>query len=155
MSYTQFVIDFDNMLKNFENTFAGFPSLSGFNSNKILEKIYVPNIPFDLYTTDKECTINVAIPGKTKDKVSITSERISGVNYLKIHVEENKSSKDENTKIIEKKIKDISGDITIKIGDSWKLKELSASVENGLLTITIPKKTEEEIKSAIKTYEIK
>lgn len=158
MSYTQFVIDFDNMIKNFENTFAGFHTLPSLNTSKILdkiEKVNVPNIPFDIYKSDKEVLINVAIPGKTKDMVSITSERINGVNYLKIDVKEDSPKKDEDLKEVFKKIKDISGSINIKIGDSYKLKDLSASFENGLLSITIPKKSEEEIKSAIKTYTIK
>lgn len=105
------------------------------------------SVPANIYQeADGSGTIEIAIPGKTKDDVSLEKKTIDGVNYLIFNLIE----KDEETKeeektegeepkrtVLLKKIK-VTKNCKISVPPTQDIDNLKAKVENGLLTINIP-----------------
>lgn len=94
-------------------------------------------IPADLFKTDDKLTIQVAVPGKTKEDISVTSEVDSdGFYIMKINIKESKPV--EGVTYIKKKIKFVDGELPIRVTNKWDVNKGEVAMENGLLTISIP-----------------
>ena len=105
------------------------------------------SVPANIYQeADGSGTVEIAIPGKTKDDISLEKKTIDGVNYLVFDlVEKNEETKEEEktegdepkrTELL-KKIK-VTKHCEIRIPPTQDIDNLKAKVENGLLTITVP-----------------
>lgn len=108
------------------------------------------SIPVNIYQEeDGSGTVEIAIPGKTKDDVSLEKKVVDGVNYLVFDLvekdeetteettEETKEEKEPKRKELLKKIK-VTRHCEIKVPPTQDIDNLKAKVENGLLTITLP-----------------
>lgn len=105
------------------------------------------SVPANIYQeADGSGTIEIAIPGKTKDDVSLEKKTIDGVNYLIFNLiekdeetkEEEKSEGEEPKRtVLLKKIK-VTKNCKISVPPTQDIDNLKAKVENGLLTINIP-----------------
>lgn len=106
------------------------------------------SVPVNIYQEeDGSGTVEIAIPGKTKDDISLEKKVVDGVNYLVFDlVEKNEETTDEakeddakepKRKELLKKIK-VTRHCEIKVPPTQDIDNLKAKVENGLLTITIP-----------------
>lgn len=102
------------------------------------------SVPVNIYQeTDGSGTVEIAIPGKTKDDVSLDKKVVNGVNYLVFDLveqdEESKETDEKNPtrKELLKKIK-VTKHCEIKVPPTQDIDNLKAKVANGLLTITIP-----------------
>lgn len=133
--------------------------------NEITDISSINSSPVNVFD-DEEGTryIEVAIPGKTKENVKITSQstldkplpphlasKYSSVNaYLRIEVKADEPTDDEEKKKLEKlaearkngivRIKGMSKlSVVIPLTSDLDVNGLKAKVENGLLTVTVPK----------------
>ena len=106
------------------------------------------SVPVNIYQEeDGSGTVEIAIPGKTKDDVSLEKKVVDGVNYLVFDLVEKNEETTEETKEEDakepkrkellKKIK-VTKHCEIKVPPTQDIDNLKAKVENGLLTITLP-----------------
>ena len=125
---------FENLLKELNAFDASF--------NDTAEKVNVPlNI---IHEEDGSSTIEVAVVGKTREDIKLKGTIEDGKSYLTIESVE-KEMTDEEKAAEEKRVytvRKIKGasklSIKIFVPANLTLKELTAKVENGLLTINIP-----------------
>lgn len=96
------------------------------------ECVTVPAV--DIYETDNEYVIKTEMPGVTKEGINITLN--NGELTLDGKIEENLQT-EENLKYSE--FNAYNYHRKFMVGDGIDYNKLSASLENGLLTITLPK----------------
>ena len=102
--------------------------------------------PVDIYTTENALVLEIAVVGRDKDDIHIKTE--------KDMVRVSTTSKDEVKKDhVYRGISRSDFDLGWRISSSYDVSKLEASLDKGLLKITIPAKTEEE--QGIKEVEIK
>ena len=101
------------------------------------EYIIVPSV--DIYETDNDFVITAEMPGVDKDGIDITLEN----NELEINGKINGNLPDsENLKYAEFRLYNYHR--KFNVGDTIDSTALKAALDNGILTVTLPKK--EEIK---------
>ena len=96
------------------------------------------------YTKDGFKIVEVAIPGKNKDNVKLTSNVIGGKTYLVFDIstasEDEKDTSEENKKTLT--VSNIKGlnklAFKVPVNPGLDVKKLEASVKHGLLTVSIP-----------------
>lgn len=99
------------------------------------ECIIVP--PVDIYETESEYVLKTEMPGVTKDDIEIT------LNNKELEINGKISSenmKEDNLKYSEYKLHNYHREFTI--GNGINKNSLSATLENGLLTLVLPKSEE-------------
>ena len=109
------------------------------------------NIPLNVYlTADGAKVWELAIPGKTKENVTVSQGTKNGQRVITIEVKATELT-DEQKKEIEgrtpilQKIKGMNGiKFSAFVPAVFDLDNLKAKVENGLLTVTVPKVPEEQ-----------
>lgn len=132
----------DNLFNIVESLFNDYTLSQGFAP---VERKFTPmvSIPLNMIKEeDESLTVEIAIPGKTKEDVKLTKEVIDGVNYVVFDLKEVEKSEDEKKaeearKYIDRKIK-VTKHCAIKVPGNLDVTKLTAKVENGLLTIKIP-----------------
>ena len=111
-----------------------------FDTNSMFQS-YVdtkPNYPVDVYTKDNELCFDIACVGLDKKDIDIQTEgNTLKVSYQKPSIESNPSDA-AAADYIHKGITRKSFDMGWKISAKYNLGNISASMKNGLLTITIP-----------------
>jgi HSP20 family molecular chaperone IbpA len=85
---------------------------------------------------DGSITYEVAVIGKTKDDVSVTSEETETLPMLVIEVKDEKS--DKKRKYIEERIKSGHLRLEISVETKYDLSQIKPKVQNGLLTVNVP-----------------
>ena len=137
-------------------------SRAALDAEKIFQEMNINNSPVNIFETEDGVQyIEVAIPGKTKENVKITAQtaptkplpphlaqKYSGCTFLRIEVTAGEQT-DEQKKLAEARkngqvrIKGMSMlSVTIPVDANRDINGLKAKVENGLLTVTIPKTPE-------------
>ena len=101
------------------------------------------SIPVNIYQEeDGSGTVEIAIPGKTKDDVSLEKKVVDGVNYLVFDLveknEETKEEKEPKRKELLKKMK-VTRHCEIKVPPTQDIDNLKAKVENDTLLLNITK----------------
>lgn len=106
------------------------------------------NIPLNVYLEDNKKVWELAIPGKTKENVSVTTGQKDGKLAITIKVkatelsDEEKEKRAKRTNILQK-IKGMNGiKFSAFISESYDVESLKASVKDGLLTVSVSKKPE-------------
>lgn len=84
--------------------------------------------------------IEAEIPGLTKEDVSVDLEQ----RVLTISGGKRDTVVDENARYIRKELKRSSFKRSFKLGDNMKVKDIEADFNNGLLSITVPKREKDE-----------
>ena len=143
---TNIVKQFENRLihtdlEPFEILFKNF-----FNADSFFEPVissHLLNYPVDIIETEKGVKFEIATPGLNEDDIKI--EILDGDT---LNVSYNKEAKEEveTGKIIHKGIAKRSFNMGWKIGAKYNLKEVEASMDNGLLTIEVPASPETQPK---------
>lgn len=85
---------------------------------------------------DGSITYEVAVVGKTKDDVSVTSEETDTIPMLIIEVEDDKH--DTKRKMIEERIKSGHLRLEISVEPKYDLSAIKPKVQNGLLIVNVP-----------------
>lgn len=104
---------------------------------------------------DKDYKVEVAAPGMTKDDFKVT---LGDDNNLLIEMEKKNEIKDEDKKdrkFLRREFSYSKFEQAILLPDNVEKDRISAKVENGVLTIEVPKKVAEEATKATKTIEVK
>ena len=104
---------------------------------------------------DKDYKVEVAAPGMTKDDFKVT---LGDDNNLLIEMEKKNEITDEDKKgrkILRREYSYSKFEQAILLPDNVEKDRISAKVENGVLTIEVPKKVAEEATKATKTIEVK
>lgn len=109
------------------------------------------NIPLNVFlNADGSKTWELAIPGKTKENVTISQGTKNGQRVITVEVkateltDEQKKELEGRTPILQK-IKGMNGiKFSAFVPAIFDLDNLKAKVENGLLTVTVPKVPEEQ-----------
>lgn len=85
---------------------------------------------------DGSITYEVAVVGKTKDDITVTSKETDTIPMLIIEVEDDK--KDSKRKMIKERIKSGHLRLEISVEPKYDLSQIKAKVQNGLLTVNVP-----------------
>lgn len=103
---------------------------------------------------EHEYKVEVAAPGMKKDDFNI---KIDEENQLIVSMEKKQESNEEkkNGRYLRREFSYTKFQQTMILPDNADKDKIAAKMENGVLTIDIPKKSEEEIKKAEKLIEIK
>lgn len=104
---------------------------------------------------DKDYKVEVAAPGMTKDDFKVT---LGDDNNLLIEMEKKNEIKDEDKKgrkFLRREFSYSKFEQAILLPDNVEKDRISAKVENGVLTIEVPKKVAEEATKTTKTIEVK
>ena len=104
---------------------------------------------------DKDYKVEVAAPGMTKDDFKVT---LGDDKTLSIEMEKKNEIKDEDKKgrkFLRREFSYSKFEQAILLPDNVEKDRISAKVENGVLTIEVPKKVAEEATKATKTIEVK
>lgn len=96
--------------------------------------------------------IEVAVPGMTKEDFNI---HLADDNQLVITMEKKNESKNDNSKYLRREFSYSKFQQALILPEDVEKDHISASVNDGVLTIDLPKKTQEEKAKECKTIEIK
>ena len=104
--------------------------------------------------SDKDYRVEVAAPGMTKNDFNI---KIDENNNLVVSMEkkEEKNEDKKDGRYLRREFSYSKFQQTMVLLDNVEKDKIEAKVENGVLSISIPKRTEEEAKMAEKVIEIK
>jgi len=122
-----------NKLSHFDVLFRNvFDSHSDFN---ILREVKIPH-PVDIYEHSDGLVLEIACTGLTKDEVDIDIE----MDVIRISYDKPKSNEgDEEARTYQcRGVARRSFDLAYKIASKYNLANCSATMENGLLIITVP-----------------
>lgn len=126
---------YDLFVRNF---FDGNDTYTDVSASKLIQ-------PVDIKITSNELIIEIACVGVEKEDVEIfKSPGIIRIKYMK---PDNKESQD--VTYIQRRISKSSFDLGYKIGAKYDVSKLEASLEKGLLTITIPVHEDEQPKKVL------
>lgn len=104
--------------------------------------------------TEKEYKVEVAAPGMTKEDFNI---KIDEDNQLVVTMEKKQEYKEENkeSRYLRREFSYTKFQQTMLLPDNVEKEMIEASVENGVLTVNIPKMSPEKEKKAERLIEIK
>jgi len=101
------------------------------NTANTEERIQVP--PIDIYETDNEYLLKAEMPGVSRDNLEITLNN----NELQINGKVDVDGKDDNLKYSEFLLYNYNRKFIV--GDNINVNGITANLENGILTLVLPK----------------
>ncbi len=113
--------NFDLFDEMFEEPFFG-------KSNKLMKT--------DIKESDKEYTIEVDLPGYTKDNIKISVDD----GYLTVNANISKEDNDTSSKYVRKERYYGQCSRSFYVGDNIETEDVKASFHNGILKLSVPKK---------------
>lgn len=129
-----------------------FPNiLNDFFDNDWMMKPKTTEPSINVSEDEKNYTVEVAAPGMTKEDFHI---HLSGDNELVIAVEKKDEQKEENKKYLRREFSYSKFEQTFTLPDDVDKEKISANVNDGVLTIGLPKRTPEEEAKAHRVIEI-
>lgn len=131
------------------------PSIfNDFFDNEWMVKANATAPAINVIESEKEYKVEVAAPGMTKEDFNI---RIDEDNNLVISMEKKVENKEEKKdgRYLRREFSYSKFQQTMILPDNVDKEKIAAQVENGVLTIDLPKLSEEEIKKPERTIEIK
>lgn len=102
--------------------------------------------------SEKEYKVELATPGMTKNDFHV---QLADDNTLTISMEKKNENKDENKKYLRREFSYSKFEQSMIIPDDVEKEKINASVNDGVLTIDLPKKMNEEKAQASKVIEVK
>ena len=130
------------------------PSIfNDFFDNEWMAKANATAPAINVIESEKEYKVEVAAPGMTKEDFNI---RIDEDNNLVISMEKKVENKEEKKdgRYLRREFSYSKFQQTMILPDNVDKEKIAAQVENGVLTIDLPKLSEEEIKKPERTIEI-
>ena len=132
--------------------------LDDFFGNEWVDKTSSTAPAVNVIETDKEYKVEIAAPGLTRDdfKIDINEDNELTVSMEK-NVEKNEESEKEGKKhtYLRREFSYSSFRQRMILPDNVNVDNIDAKMENGVLTIDIPKKTEEEKRKNMRQIDIK
>ena len=132
--------------------------LDDFFGNEWVDKTSSTAPAVNVIETDKEYKVEIAAPGLTRDdfKIDINEDNELTVSMEK-KVEKNEESEKEGKKhtYLRREFSYSSFRQRMILPDNVNVDKIDAKMENGVLTIDIPKKTEEEKRKNMRQIDIK
>lgn len=131
------------------------PSIfNDFFDNDWMEKANATAPAINVLETEHEYEVEVAAPGMTKEDFNV---HIDEDNDLVISMEKKSEQKEENRKgrYLRREFSYTKFQQSLILPDNVDKEKIAASVENGVLHITLPKFTEAEIKKANRQIEVR
>lgn len=132
--------------------------LDDFFGNEWVDKTSSTAPAVNVIETDKEYKVEIAVPGLTRDdfKIDINEDNELTVSMEK-KVEKNEESEKEGKKhtYLRREFSYSSFRQRMILPDNVNVDNIDAKMENGVLTIDIPKKTEEEKRKNMRQIDIK
>lgn len=132
--------------------------LDDFFGNEWVDKTSSTAPAVNVIETDKEYKVEIAAPGLTRDdfKIDINEDNELTVSMEKT-VEKNEESEKEGKKhtYLRREFSYSSFRQRMILPDNVNVDNIDAKMENGVLTIDIPKKTEEEKRKNMRQIDIK
>ena len=132
--------------------------LDDFFGNEWVDKTRSTAPAVNVIETDKEYKVEIAAPGLTRDdfKIDINEDNEHTVSMEK-KVEKNEESEKEGKKhtYLRREFSYSSFRQRMILPDNVNVDNIDAKMENGVLTIDIPKKTEEEKRKNMRQIDIK
>ena len=132
--------------------------LDDFFGNEWVDKTSSTAPAMNVIETDKEYKVEIAAPGLTRDdfKIDINEDNELTVSMEK-KVEKNEESEKEGKKhtYLRREFSYSSFRQRMILPDNVNVDNIDAKMENGVLTIDIPKKTEEEKRKNMRQIDIK
>ena len=132
--------------------------LDDFFGNEWVDKTSSTAPAVNVIETDKEYKVEIAAPGLTRDdfKIDINEDNELTVSMEK-RVEKNEESEKEGKKhtYLRREFSYSSFRQRMILPDNVNVDNIDAKMENGVLTIDIPKKTEEEKRKNMRQIDIK
>ncbi len=125
-----------------------------FFNNDWMTKINATAPAINVIESEKNYKVEVAAPGMTKDDFNI---HVSEDNELVISMEkknENKEEDKENKKYLRREFSYAKFEQTLILPEDVEKERINATVENGVLTIELPKRTPEERAKVHRVIEI-
>lgn len=92
----------------------------------------------DVVESDKEYKLSAELPGINKEDIQIDLK--NGILTIAASHKENDDEKNEEGKYIRRERRAASYRRSFRLGEEYKPEDISAKYENGVLTLTIPKK---------------
>ncbi|MCD8164851.1 MAG: Hsp20/alpha crystallin family protein [Bacteroides sp.] len=125
-----------------------------FFDNRWMEKTNATAPAINVIETEKDYKVEVAAPGMKKEDFNI---RIDEDKNLVISMEKKQENQEENKEgcYLRREFSYSKFQQTILLPDNVATENISATMDNGVLTLDIPKKTEEEAKKEERVIEIK
>jgi HSP20 family protein len=121
---------FDNFRRDFERTFASFPAgLPALPS--------MSSMSCDIVDEGDKFRINVDLPGVKKDEVKLNVTD----NSIEISAEHKEHEEEKKKNYVRKERKEIAYHRTLPLSEKVVSSKASAKLNNGILTIEIPKTT--------------
>lgn len=131
------------------------PSLfNEFWGNEWMDKANVTSPSINVIESEKEFKVEVAAPGMTKDDFNV---RVNEEDNLVITMEKKNENKEERKegRYLRREFSYSKFQQTMILPDNVEKDKITAQVEHGVLNITIPKMSEEEVKKAQRVVEVK
>ena len=131
------------------------PSIfNDFFDNEWMTKANATAPAINVIESEKEYKVEVAAPGMTKEDFNV---RIDEDNNLVISMEKKSEKKEEQKehRYLRREFSYSKFQQTMIVRDDVDKEKISAGVEHGVLTIDLPKLSQEEVKKAERTIEIK
>ncbi len=124
-----------------------FDMMDSFFNNSFFERSYPQKMSTDIRQTENEYIIEAEMPGYEKSDIKLELKN----NYLTISAGKDEEKEEENNGYIrrERKTGQISRSFYV---EGINQEEIDAKYENGVLTVTLPKKQKEE--EVLNTIEI-
>lgn len=129
------------------------PSIfNDFFDNDWMSKASATAPAINVIENDTDYKVEVAAPGMTKEDFNI---HLADDDLLVITMEKKNETKDEQKKYLRREFSYSKFEQSLVLPDNVEKDKISASVDNGVLTIHLPKMTAEEKAKATKVIEIK
>lgn len=103
----------------------------------------IPSIKTDIKESENDYLLELELPGFSKDDVSLVLEN----GYLTISATQNKEKEQKEYKYVRKERKSTSMQRSFYVGDNLTETDIKAGFDNGILTVTVPKKVEEAVET--------
>lgn len=129
------------------------PSIfSDFFDNDWMPKMNATTPAVNVIENETEYKVEVAAPGRTKEDFCV---HLTDENQLVISIEKKNETKDNSGKYLRREFSYSKFQQTLVLPDDVEKEHINASVNDGVLTIDLPKKTQEEKSKECKVIEIK
>lgn len=131
--------------------------LDDFFGNEWVDKTSSTAPAVNVIETDKEYKVEIAAPGLTRDDFKIDINEDNELTVSMEKVEKNEESEKEGKKhtYLRREFSYSSFRQRMILPDNVNVDNIDAKMENGVLTIDIPKKTEEEKRKNMRQIDIK
>jgi len=94
----------------------------------------------DIKETDNDFELSINVPGIKKENIDVTLEN----GYLTITAEQKEEQNDESTTYVRRERFYRSACRSFFVGEDVQQKDIKAKMENGVLTLTVPKTIEQK-----------